>query len=84
MREYILHQAESLESTHAFAKIRRVLINWYRRRMLRELRSLDDYLLADIGLTRDELHAVLRLPLTVDPVRELERKNIVIRRARRI
>lgn len=75
MRDYVMHQAENLESTHAFAKIRRVLTNWYRRRMLNELRDLDDYILADIGITRDELGAVMRLPLYVDPVRELERKS---------
>jgi len=75
MRDYVLHEARSREATYAFSGIRRVVANWYKRRMLRQLRDLDDYLLADIGLTRDELSAAMRLPLTVDPVWELSRKG---------
>ncbi|MDP9138548.1 MAG: hypothetical protein M3N38_10290 [Pseudomonadota bacterium] len=35
--------------------------------------DLDDYLLADIGVTRTEVISVMRLAWFVDPIRELER-----------
>ena len=75
MRDYILHQARSHEGTYAFPAIRRVVANWWKRRTLRQLRDLDDYLLHDIGLTRDEISAALRLPLDIDPVAELNRRS---------
>jgi uncharacterized protein YjiS (DUF1127 family) len=75
MREYMMHQAESLAGTFAFATLRRIVLNWWKRRTLRKLRDLDDYLLADIGITRDELEEVLRMPLTLDPTWEFLRRS---------
>jgi uncharacterized protein YjiS (DUF1127 family) len=76
MREYMLHQAEALERTFAFAAIRRVLGNWWKRRTLRKLKDLDDHLLYDIGLTRDEIDRALKLPLSIDPVGEVSHRRI--------
>jgi uncharacterized protein YjiS (DUF1127 family) len=76
MREYMLHQAEACERTFAFAAVRRVLGNWWKRRTLRRLQDLDDHLLFDIGLTRDEIDRALRLPLSIDPVQEFSRRRI--------
>ena len=75
MRDYILHQARSRELTYSFPAVPRVVANWWKRRTLRKLRELDDYLLRDIGLTRDEVSAALRLPLSIDPVAELDRRT---------
>jgi uncharacterized protein YjiS (DUF1127 family) len=75
MREYMIHQAESLSGTYAFATLRRIVLNWWNRRALRRLRGLDDYLLADIGITRDDLEEVLRMPLTLDPSWECVRRS---------
>jgi len=75
MREYMMHQAQSLSGTFAFATLRRVVLTWWQRRFLRKLRDLDDYLLADIGITRDDLEEVLRMPLTLDPVWECVRRS---------
>jgi uncharacterized protein YjiS (DUF1127 family) len=75
MREYIMHQAESLRGTFAFATLRRVALNWWKRRTLRKLRDFDDHMLADIGLTRDELEDVLRMPLSLDPDWEFLRRR---------
>jgi uncharacterized protein YjiS (DUF1127 family) len=75
MREYMLHQAESDERTFAFAALRRIVGNWWKRRTLRKLRDLDDHLLYDIGITRDELEFALHLPLSVDPMREFSRRS---------
>jgi uncharacterized protein YjiS (DUF1127 family) len=75
MREYMMQQAESLAGTFAFATLRRIVLNWWKRRTLRKLRDLDDYLLTDIGITRDELEEVLRMPLTLDPTWEFLRRS---------
>ena len=75
MREYMMHQAKSLSGTFAFANLRRIVLNWWKRRSLRKLRDLDDYLLADIGITRDDLEEVLRMPLTLDPSWECVRRS---------
>jgi uncharacterized protein YjiS (DUF1127 family) len=75
MREYMMHQAESLAGTFALATLRRIVLNWWKRRTLRKLRDLDDYLLTDIGITRDELEEVLRMPLTLDPTWEFLRRS---------
>jgi uncharacterized protein YjiS (DUF1127 family) len=74
MREYILTQAQSLERTHAFPTLRRIVKNWWKRRSLRKLEDLDDHMLMDIGVTRAELIYAQRLPLDVDPVGEIGRR----------
>jgi uncharacterized protein YjiS (DUF1127 family) len=75
MRDYIMTEARSRESTYSFPVLRRVVGNWLKRRQLRRLEQLDDHILMDIGLTRDELLRVQHLPLDVDPVWELMRQD---------
>ena len=71
MRDYILTQAASVDRTFTFPALHRIVANWRKRRQLRQLEQLDDHVLMDIGLTRDELIRVQRSPLGVDPVMEL-------------
>lgn len=71
MRDYILNQAETAGKTFAFPALHRMIGNWRKRRQLRQLEQLDDHVLMDIGLTRDELIRVQRVPLALDPVSEL-------------
>ncbi|QIG49135.1 DUF1127 domain-containing protein [Nordella sp. HKS 07] len=71
MRDYILNQAEAAGKTFTFPTLNRVIANWRKRRQLRQLEQLDDHVLMDIGLTRDELIRVQRVPLALDPVSEL-------------
>ena len=71
MRDYILTQAETADRTFTFPALNRMVANWRKRRQLRQLEQLDDHVLMDIGLTRDELIRVQRSPLGVDPVMEL-------------
>src|SRR5215510_7854173 len=68
MRDYILTQAQSAGKTFTFPALHRIVENWRKRRQLRQLEQLDDHVLMDIGLTRDELIRVQRIPLAVDPV----------------
>jgi uncharacterized protein YjiS (DUF1127 family) len=71
MRDYILTQAETTGKTFTFPALNRIVANWRKRRQLRQLEQLDDHVLMDIGLTRDELIRVQRSPLSMDPVTEL-------------
>lgn len=84
MRDYIKMQAEFRDRAFAFPKLRRMVQNWLARRQLRGLMSLDDYLLNDIGLTRDDLRFGLKLPHDVDPIAELVRvRNVDLVRGQR-
>ena len=70
MRDYILTQSLSRDSTYAFPRLRRMLRSWFMRRDLRRLEAFDDYMLNDIGLMRglrllgsaegvkEEIHAI--------------------------
>ena len=71
MRDYILNQAETADKTFTFPALHRIVANWRKRRQLHQLEQLDDHVLMDIGLTRDDLVRVQRVPLGVDPVLEL-------------
>ena len=74
MRDYVLFQAERLETSQPFAVLRRLFSNWRKRSRLRDLEHLDDRALNDIGLSRADVMAVLGQPVSVDPVWELERR----------
>jgi uncharacterized protein YjiS (DUF1127 family) len=71
MRDYIRHQATFRDHTYAFPNLRRVIRSWLAKRQLRRLELLDDYILHDIGLTRDDLRQGLRLPRDMDPIAEV-------------
>jgi uncharacterized protein YjiS (DUF1127 family) len=46
------------------------------RRQIARLAEFDDHLLADIGLTRQDLGWALQLPFAADPAAELERRAL--------
>jgi uncharacterized protein YjiS (DUF1127 family) len=71
MRDYILHQAQSRDSTFAFPKLRRWVRNWFAKRSVNALTKLNDYQLNDIGLTRGDLRRLMNLPYDVDPIEEM-------------
>lgn len=73
MRDYILTESIARDSTFAFPKLRRVVRNWVFKRTLKTLQQLDDHMLLDIGLARDELRHLAALPLDVDLMAELIR-----------
>ena len=75
MRDYIVEQANFRSRTYAFSWLRRVIRNWLSRRYLRKLEQFDDYLLSDIGLTRDDLRYGQSLPHDVDPIAELTQQR---------
>jgi uncharacterized protein YjiS (DUF1127 family) len=56
---------------------------WTRRRKLIQLRDLDDHVLEDIGVTRDDVRYAFSLPLAIDAALELhERAFLRSRRSR--
>jgi uncharacterized protein YjiS (DUF1127 family) len=73
MRDYILSQAQSRQDFGLVATAKRVVRNWKHHRALARLSKLDDYLLHDMGLTRNLVQHLLALPLTVDADWEQER-----------
>ena len=54
-------------------KLSFMLANWRARKSLRELMYSDDWLLKDIGLTRNEVAWAMSLPLSVNPAEELNK-----------
>lgn len=74
MRDYALERALNRDAAHVFPTLRRLFANWFSRRRLRRVDELDDHILQDIGVSRDDLRVALNLPLAVDPVEELRRR----------
>ena len=77
MRKTILSPGLFLDSGFGLSVVRRlaghVRRNWQARQTLRKLQSFDDSLLADIGLTRDDLRYGLELPSAHDVMDEMKR-----------
>ena len=74
MRNFALFQAESQQTAGGGAgRLFRMWKNWKARQRVRRLTELDDFILEDIGLTREDVHSVGRLPLGHDPAAELKR-----------
>jgi len=57
-----------------FEASKRAYRSWKNRRQVAELGDFDDHMLADIGLTRNDVREALDLPFSVDPGRELQRR----------
>ena len=74
MREHVLNQSAALDGTWSFAALRRTFANWRRRRRLLRLSDLDDHILYDIGIEREEINEALQLPLDLNPLYELDRR----------
>ena len=51
------------------------LKNWRERHLLEMLLRYDDDRLYDMGITREDIRAVLKLPLSRNPAVELERRR---------
>jgi uncharacterized protein YjiS (DUF1127 family) len=73
MRNYVLTQAQSQQSYGVLTMVVRVVRNWKHHRDLEKLLAMEDYLLRDMGLTRDVVKHLAGLPLTVDVDWERER-----------
>jgi uncharacterized protein YjiS (DUF1127 family) len=74
MRDYILNQAISQGEYGIVSLLRRVTRNWKAKRRIAALADFDDYMLRDIGITRDEVQWAAGLPLTVNAALALEER----------
>ena len=74
MRDYVLNQAISQEEFGLVPFLRRTTRNWKAKRRIAGLGSFDDYMLRDIGVTRDEVQWAAGLPLTVNAAVALEER----------
>ncbi len=50
--------------------------SWNKRRQLKTLSDLDDHLLCDIGVTKEDVRWALDLPFAYDPGIELQRRAL--------
>jgi uncharacterized protein YjiS (DUF1127 family) len=71
MRDYALSRAESLGEI-GVPWLSRLYRNWKTRTRVARLEHYDDFLLADIGVTRDEVRWAAALPLNVNAALALE------------
>jgi uncharacterized protein YjiS (DUF1127 family) len=74
MRDYALNQAISRGEYGVVSFARRLVRNWKAKRRILALGDFDDYMLADIGITRDEVQWAVGLPLTVNAAVALEER----------
>lgn len=56
--------------------VRNAYASWANRRRLTHLADLDDHVLSDIGLTRDDVSFALELPFATDAGLELQRRAL--------
>lgn len=80
MRDYALNHAASFGEAGHGSLLARLVRNWLARRAVSRLDVYDDYMLRDIGVTRDDLHWASHLPLTVNAALALEERSIQRRR----
>ena len=75
MRDYGLNQVISLGEYSEYGKIpllRRLFRNWKARRRLSVLVACDESILRTIGVTREQVHRAMALPLTINAERALD------------
>ncbi len=73
MREYVQKESQFRSQAYAWTSVWQVVRNMVNRRAVRKLEALSDHELKDIGLTRGDLFYVMKLPITCDPIWEMDR-----------
>lgn len=82
MRDYALSRARAAEATGSLSLLWSFIRNWRARRAVARLDELDEFLLRDIGVTREEVNWAVGLPLSVNAALELEERANRRRRGR--
>jgi uncharacterized protein YjiS (DUF1127 family) len=77
MRNLVSFEAQSRQAFGRFTVLVRLWRNVQTRKDLRLLQSMDDHVLRDIGLTRDEVRRLLSLSNRVDLMWEVERLKLL-------
>ena len=81
MRDYVLNQAISQGEYGIVSFLRRTFRNWVARRAVARLDTYDDFLLRDIGVSRDDIRWATSLPLSQNAALALEERSVRQRRA---
>ncbi|MGE0006134.1 MAG: DUF1127 domain-containing protein [Parvibaculaceae bacterium] len=74
MRDYVLSRAIFDDRIGNRSLFSRLLHNWRARRSVAQLAGFDDFMLADIGLSRADVEWAAHLPLTHDATQALDEK----------
>jgi uncharacterized protein YjiS (DUF1127 family) len=74
MRDYVLSRAIFDDRIGNRSLFSRLFHNWKARREVAQLAGFDDFMLADIGVTRADVEWAAHLPLTTDATEALEEK----------
>jgi uncharacterized protein YjiS (DUF1127 family) len=72
MRNYALHIAEAAGEMPGQGLLNRLWTNWISRRQVIRLQELDDHILRDIGVTRQDIEWATRNPLSVNALQQLK------------
>jgi uncharacterized protein YjiS (DUF1127 family) len=80
MRDYALSRAEAAEATGSGSIFGQLIRNWRARRAVARMDRLDDHMLRDIGVTREDLRWAAGLPLTVNAALAMEERARAARR----
>ncbi len=80
MRDYVLNRAIFDDRIGNRSLFSRLFHNWKARREVSQLAGFDDFMLADIGVSRADVEWAAKLPLTTDPTEALEGRVTVRQR----
>lgn len=75
MRDYALNRAHAAGEAPGGSLIARLVRNWAARRAVARLESYDDYMLRDMGVTREDVTWAAGRPLTVNAALALEERS---------
>ena len=73
MRDYALTLANGFEQASGNL-VSRLWTNWKARREISHLSQFDDYMLRDIGVSREDVNWAADLPISVNPGVALEQR----------
>jgi uncharacterized protein YjiS (DUF1127 family) len=76
MRNFVQQEAQRRSQTYAWTSVWAIFRNIINRRAIRKLETLSDHELKDIGVSRADLYYVLKLPLSCDPIWEMDRLRV--------
>ena len=81
MNDYAHHQAPVSGSLEGEGIISRLIHNFQARRTVKQLIQMDDYILRDMGVTREEINWAASQPIFVNAANLLEDRSSTRRRA---